>query len=106
MVGSVGEFAEHLDFVGRFDHLQDDAVALLKRLNMWEDYGASGWGFDGTAAIFAVNDADNRTGARAQVERFLSAQQQDQVRQAYHMDYALFERLGLHDMAEASQAYR
>lgn len=40
-----------------------------------------------------------QTGARSQIQRYFSPQQLKQVRQAYHQDYAMFEKLGIGDMA-------
>lgn len=99
LVGNIDRFADCLDFVGQFDRLHEDASALLRRLDLWDEYGTTGWGPNGTTAMFEVNDAVNKTGARVQIERYLSSQQLERVRQAYHQDYAMFERLGLGDMA-------
>ena len=99
LVGNIDRFTDRLDFVGRFDRLHEDASTLLRRLDLWDEYGTTGWGPNGTTAMFEANDAVNKTGARAQIERYLSSQQLERVRQAYHQDYAMFESLGLGDMA-------
>jgi hypothetical protein len=95
LVGNIGQFADRLDFVGHFDRLHEDTSRILRRLDLWDDYGATGWGPNGTNAMFEVNDAVNKTDARVQIERYLTSQQFKRVRQAYHQDYDMFERLGL-----------
>eukprot|EP00539_Tryblionella_compressa_P007680 CAMPEP_0178762650 /NCGR_PEP_ID=MMETSP0744-20121128/16659_1 /TAXON_ID=913974 /ORGANISM="Nitzschia punctata, Strain CCMP561" /LENGTH=393 /DNA_ID=CAMNT_0020417349 /DNA_START=616 /DNA_END=1797 /DNA_ORIENTATION=+ len=52
---------QHINFVGHFDHLQQDARCLLERIGAWEDYGAHGWGkHNGT--MFETNLARHSTG--------------------------------------------
>lgn len=43
----------HLDFVGKYNSIQGDSKKLLQRLGVWEEFGMSGWGEDGTDRIFA-----------------------------------------------------
>lgn len=88
-------FTEQLNFIGHFDRLHEDASILLHQLGLWGEYGKSGWGPKGLSAMFETNDAPHRTNAHAQIERYLSAQQVERVRQAYYHDYRMFDRLGL-----------
>jgi hypothetical protein len=41
-----------MDFMGSFENLANDTEALLRRLGAWEEYGMTGWGPDGTSAMF------------------------------------------------------
>eukprot|EP00210_Caulerpa_lentillifera_P000598 g579.t1 len=40
------------DFVGDLDNLKEDFVEFAESMNIWEDYGASGWGENGTSPMF------------------------------------------------------
>lgn len=51
---------KYMNFIGHMDpghmdpdRVQKDAKALLEKLGAWEEYGATGWGRNGTEAIFA-----------------------------------------------------
>jgi hypothetical protein len=49
---------KQLNFVGRFEHLYDDARRLLEQIGAWDKYGSNGW--EG-GAIFKTNTAGHRT---------------------------------------------
>jgi hypothetical protein len=53
-----------MNFVGRLETMQDDARRLLERIGAWDEFGASGWGPDGTLSLFAgpSPDASNSSG--------------------------------------------
>lgn len=40
---------------GNFEHLEPFAKALLGRAGLWDEFGAGGWGADGTSAMFQVS---------------------------------------------------
>jgi hypothetical protein len=46
------KFWPYMDFVGHVENSAADAQALLTRVGAWDEFGASGWGTDGTSAIF------------------------------------------------------
>ena len=94
-VGRLVEFVDRIDFVGDFGRLGGDAEALLRRLGGWDEFGASGWGPDGADAMFAANDAVNRTGAADQMAEHYDDDLLAAVVEAYAVDYDLRERLGL-----------
>lgn len=94
-VGGLGRYADHLDFVGRFDQLQRDSQTLLTRLGLWDDVGRDGWGADGRRAMFETDDAAHRTGAAGLVRDYFSTEQLARVRAAYRVDAELFDRLGV-----------
>jgi hypothetical protein len=41
-----------MDFIGSFENIADDTEKLLKSLGAWENFGESGWGTNGSEAIF------------------------------------------------------
>lgn len=94
-VGGLGRYAEHLDFVGRFDRLQHDSQTLLTRLGLWDEVGRDGWGADGGRALFETDDATHRTGAANLVREYFTPDQLERVRAAYRVDAELFDRLGV-----------
>ena len=53
-----------INYVGYFDTLEDDARCLLEKIGAWEEFGASGWGKDGTLAFFQRNTAPHSTSAK------------------------------------------
>jgi len=75
------------------DTLQDDAKALLDRLgsDVWEKYGASGWGADGTKSFFAPNIDDqtrHSSGAEDTFQQYYAERDlYDRVLKFYQQDY-------------------
>jgi hypothetical protein len=47
-----------VNFVGRLETMRDDARRLLERIGAWDEFGASGWGPDGTLPLFAGPSPD------------------------------------------------
>jgi hypothetical protein len=41
-----------LNFIGHYETAKEDAQRLLQRIGGWDEYGQTGWGEDGTQAIF------------------------------------------------------
>lgn len=46
------KFWPYVNFIGHLETAQADAKALLERVGAWEQYGATGWGADGSEPIF------------------------------------------------------
>lgn len=46
---------------GNFEKLSDHSRVLLKRANLWNKYGKSGWGDEGQYAMFERNQAQHRS---------------------------------------------
>jgi hypothetical protein len=44
---------KQMNFIGRLEHIQEDARKLLERVGAWEEIGATGWGPFGDESIFA-----------------------------------------------------
>jgi hypothetical protein len=38
------KYWQHVNFVGRLDHIQEDAKRLLERIGAWDEVGKTGWG--------------------------------------------------------------
>ena len=55
------KYFNHLDFVGKYNSIQGDSKKLLDRLGLWEEYGQTGWGDDGSERIFAHVPRLNKT---------------------------------------------
>ena len=88
------KFLPAMNFVGSFDHLGNHTRALLGRLGLWEQYGASGWGKGGAEAMFQSNTVYHRSSDSAKAGH-TDAVTEQAVRAAYWMDYAVMERLGI-----------
>jgi len=56
------KFISRFNFVGNFEHLQAHARILLEGTDLWESYGAWGWG-DHNGSMFERNSALHRTSA-------------------------------------------
>ena len=79
----------NINFVGRFESIQDDTAALLDRLEAWDDYGASGWGETGDEAIFESFVEDDEKDVRDVMSDFYEDENIEiHVEQIYGEDYA------------------
>jgi Sulfotransferase family len=50
----------YIDFVGHVETASSDAKMLLTKLGAWDEYGATGWGVNGTQSIFGNKDIQGR----------------------------------------------
>ncbi len=89
MVGGLGKWWPTISFVGEFDNLRADTERLLRQFGVWQALGAQGWSAHADSAMFATNEAVNRTGARARMNEFYDSDKLNAVREAYAMDYEL-----------------
>eukprot|EP00210_Caulerpa_lentillifera_P005124 g4896.t1 len=50
--------ARHLpyEFIGRYENREEDIKDFLSSVELWESIGATGWGVNGTTAIYAVDE--------------------------------------------------
>jgi len=55
-VDFVANHLEFLNFIIDFNNLASDTERLLKKFGVWSTIGATGWGENGTDAVFRVND--------------------------------------------------
>jgi Sulfotransferase family len=80
---------KYINFVGHFDTLQQDARQLLERIGAWDDYGAAGWGPNGTLGLFERNVAMHSTSASRHQEEFFTPEVMDTAYQYLKLDYDL-----------------
>lgn len=52
MFFGLDKFLQYFDFIGDFNHIQEHSEELLRRMGLWEEFGASGWGPQGKNAFF------------------------------------------------------
>jgi hypothetical protein len=94
----VGEGLLHqVDFIGRFEFAGAHMEELLRKLHLWEEFGASGWGHDGTSAIFMEHTVKGHSTGGKKVGHAIYLDSpddliRDRIARAYHLDY---EYLGL-----------
>jgi hypothetical protein len=67
----------HIDFVGSFANIEEDAKRLLESListkdgkTAWEKVGKSGWGDNGQSGFLQENHSVHRRGARDLFEKY------------------------------------
>jgi len=86
------------NFVAKVETLQDDYKELLERLDLWEMYGDSGWGEDGSQSFLQVFEPsanheqrlDSSKGDAAVAERYTV----DLLEKVYEMYREDFDRFG------------
>lgn len=68
---------DYVTFVGRFEHVQDDAERLLKHIGAWDEFGASGWGggsggeqHNNNESLFETNTARHQTSSDGSMEEY------------------------------------
>ena len=99
----IATWVRAINFWGRFEHLQEDTRAMLMRLpnNAWAKFGASGWGANGTAEVFAVHqhqDHQSRSGKLLEDYRAIWPK----VYQHVHSDYEVFGPIGVFHWAHSN----
>jgi hypothetical protein len=90
------DFRPFINFVGHFDRLQEDAKRLLDDVsaklggdrNLWEKFGASGWGSHGQDAIFAQSTrAKHQTSAITKLRNYYNLSEEGLADAIYRYDY-------------------
>jgi hypothetical protein len=79
------EVWKHINFVGHFDRLEDDARKMMERIGAWEEFGVSGWQEGGP--VFARNAARHKTSAHDRLGEYYTPQLERMVYQFYKADY-------------------
>mmetsp|Transcript_26499 Transcript_26499/g.63094 ORF Transcript_26499/g.63094 Transcript_26499/m.63094 type:complete len:322 (-) Transcript_26499:419-1384(-) len=85
-----------IDFVGSMDNQQEDSKHLLQTIGAWEDFGASGWGVNGTEQIFqsksSVNHATSSSASDAwdRMKRYYTPELERAVEERFAGDYDTF----------------
>jgi hypothetical protein len=78
---------QHINFVGHFDTLEEDARSLLEKIGAWQNYGVTGWGIHGNLSMFQRNLARHSTSAKSQQNEFYTPQVLDRVLAYLKPDY-------------------
>lgn len=94
-VGPIERFLPAIDTPGSFDHLRPWIERVLRTVSGWGEFGATGWGPRGQAALFDRNDSTHRTGSADRMTDYYDAATLEAVYRAYASDLALAERLGI-----------
>ena len=89
LISNIEKFLPCTNFVGDFANLQKDSLALLERVGIWNEFGASGWGSSEDGQMFEKNIAVNKTGAAARLKDFYTDEMLVSVKKAYAKDYDL-----------------
>jgi hypothetical protein len=89
----------YINFVGHMESVQSDAEQFLRQIGAWDDFGQSGWGSNGTSAIFQSENKGSRgsehaTHAVTKLQRYYTTELAAQVDTYYKEDYRL-PQLGL-----------
>jgi hypothetical protein len=75
-------FYQLLNFVGHYEHAQQDAKQLLQRIGAWDEYGRNGWG-SGDQSIFH----DAQVMSQNMVQDYFSPELERKADAIYDVDY-------------------
>jgi Sulfotransferase family len=82
------KFWPYMDVVLHVEQAANDAEQLLRRINAYDEYGASGWGQTGTSTIFQRGDGGVHSNfVEWQVWKWYTPAIEEQVVQFYQQDY-------------------
>lgn len=79
----------YINFVGRMEHLEEDARRLLEKIGAWDEFGASGWGDDGSSSLFQSRSGGrmHATDARKKLQSYISPELEEELDDFYRKDY-------------------
>ena len=78
-----------INYVGYFENLEHDARCLLEKIGAWEEYGASGWGKDGSLSFFQRNTAPHSTSAKDLYDSYYTPEVKQAAWNYLNGDYAI-----------------
>ena len=83
---------QSLNFVGHMESVQEVARRLLEHIGAWEKYASSGWGHNGTQAIFAESTGQSTasghaTKSRNRLRQYYTPQLEQAVERRFQRDY-------------------
>lgn len=85
------KFWPYMDVVGHVETAAADAKSLLQRIGAWDEFGAKGWGQDGTLPIFGSKEigsaGEHATYAEWQVWKWYTPEIERSVERFYQGDY-------------------
>ena len=82
-----------INFLGTLEHVQQDAKALLERVGAWDEYGASGWGKNGTERIFESKSSVGHAAsgdAKSRMSQHYTPELERLVDARFSSDYDMF----------------
>jgi hypothetical protein len=83
-----------INFIGTLDTAMEDTKRLLQRIGAWDTFGDSGWGNNGTEAIFqSTNNIGHATHAKLSIDEYYTSNLEKAVREAYVRDFELYSAL-------------
>eukprot|EP00934_Nitzschia_sp_Nitz4_P007489 Nitzschia sp. Nitz4//scaffold50_size126154//17706//18671//NITZ4_003671-RA/size126154-processed-gene-0.29-mRNA-1//1//CDS//3329553656//7479//frame0 len=99
------KFWPYINFVGHMENLQVDGPALLQRVGLWEEFGATGYGPHGNLSIFdhGVADMQNHVASSSHPtkEDTFTPELESLVEEYYREDYD-FAPFGFHQRRQES----
>lgn len=82
------KYWEYINFVGHWENVEEDARRLMEHLNVWNDFGISGWGPHGRYAVTTILNAVYQPRRRfSQMSKWYTKQLERYVEDAYERDY-------------------
>jgi len=85
------KFWSYMDDIGHVETAAADSERLLKRIGAWEEFGASGWGHNGTLPIFGSKETEaagtHSTYAEYQVWKYYTPEIEKAVERRYQEDF-------------------
>lgn len=85
------KFWPYMDFVGHVETAANDARRLLRKIGAWDEFGATGWGEDGSLAIFQSTDTtgagEHATWSQWKVWQWYTPESEELVERYYQADY-------------------
>jgi len=79
-----------INFPINFKNLANDTEVMLRKLgnNVWQEFGATGYGINGTSAIFKEN-THHATGAKTKIDTYYTPTIENTVEKRFSKDYDL-----------------
>ena len=85
------KYWEYINFVGYMENIAEDSRRLLQKIGAWEQFGATGWGNDGSMAIFQSQAGSlgrkHATMARERLKQYYTPTLEGKVEEFYKNDY-------------------
>jgi len=76
-----------IDFTGSFSSVHADTEKLLRIIGAWDEFGASGWGVNGTEEIFGTTKTNHATGSETLFDELFTKEIEKKVEKMYFADY-------------------
>jgi len=83
------EIWPYINFVGKLDNASVDARTLLKRIGMWEEFGAWGWGTTNSSIFTKETASRHATSAGDFLRQHYTPEIEKRVEQMYSEDFSI-----------------